>query len=85
MSEQLQTVIDRAWEEREIVGPSTTGEVRDAALSEGEVLGAGADALRQARGQVRAGRGAVEEGLLGGGVVVGHGATLGTGLGPECA
>ena len=28
--QQLQQIIDRAWEEREIVGVSTTGEVRDA-------------------------------------------------------
>ena len=51
--------------------------VEDAPGAEGQVLGAAddADALGEAVREVRRGRGSVEKGLFGGGVVVGHGDT----------
>ena len=41
MSEALQTIIDRAWEERDGIGPSTVGEVRDAVETALAALDAG--------------------------------------------
>jgi hypothetical protein len=61
------------------------GGVGDAAAPEGGVLGARAeaDALGEAVGQVRRGRGGVEEGELVGGVGEGHGRVLGESVGPR--